>query len=92
MDNKKYDVFISYSSKDLSIVEKVHAYLKSNNIRCFFADRDIPKGKSWPDAIPPAIHESGLMLAVFSKNFNQLYQPEKSMFFPVFYFFAVLRF
>ena len=79
MDTKKYDVFISYSSDDLSIVKKIYAFLESNNIRCFFAEYDIPKGKSWPDAIPPAIHKSGMMLAVFSKNFNDSEQTSREL-------------
>lgn len=79
MDNKKYDVFISYSSDDISIVRKIYAFLESNNIRCFFADHDIPKGDSWPDAIPPAIHKSGMLLAVFSKNFNDSEQTSREL-------------
>ena len=66
----KYDVFISYSTVDKLIAEAVCGYLESHKIRCFVAYRDIPKGVDWALAIPPAIKESKMMLAVFSRSFN----------------------
>ena len=66
----KYDVFISYSTVDKLIAEAVCGYLESHKIRCFVAYRDIPKGGDWALAIPPAIKESKMMLAVFSRSFN----------------------
>ena len=66
----KYDVFISYSTVDKMIAEGVCGYLESHRIRCFVAYRDIPKGEDWAHAIPPALRESKMMLAVFSRAFN----------------------
>ena len=67
---EKFDVFISYSNADKHIVEAICGYLESHNIRCFVAHRDIPRGVEWAKAIPPALKESKMMLAVFSKSFN----------------------
>ena len=71
MENKtRYDVFISYSTIDKRIAEGVCGFLESHRIRCFVAYRDIPKGEDWAHAIPPALRDSKMMLAVFSKAFN----------------------
>lgn len=39
----KYDVFISYSTKDKKVVEGLCAYLEQHKIRCFVAYRDVDK-------------------------------------------------
>ena len=69
-EEKKYDVFISYSHEDRIIADGVLAYLESNKIRCWIDYRNLPKGRSHSQLIPWAIRQSGLLLAVFSKNFN----------------------
>lgn len=66
----KYDVFISYSSKDQKIAEGMCRYLESNGYRCFVSYRDIPHGVVWAGAIADAIDESQMMVVVFSKDFN----------------------
>lgn len=67
---KKYDVFISYSSKDQNMAESVCAYLEQCNIRCFVACRDIPYGVVWAGAIVEALEQSCMMLVLFSKYYN----------------------
>ena len=66
----KYDVFISYSSKDQKIAEGICGYLEGNGYRCFVSYRDIPRGVVWAGAIADAIDESQMMVVVFSKDFN----------------------
>ena len=66
----KYDVFISYSSKDQKVVEAMCAYLEQHKVRCFVAYRDIPKGVVWAKAIVEALDESSMMVVVFSEDFN----------------------
>ncbi len=66
----KYDVFISYSSKDQKVVEAMCAYLEQHRVRCFVAYRDIPKGVVWAKAIVEALDESAMMVVVFSEEFN----------------------
>ena len=67
---KRFDVFISYSSEDQKIAEGVCGYLERNGYRCFVAYRDIPPSKDFAVAISDAINESAMMIAVFSKFFN----------------------
>lgn len=67
----KYDVFISYSSKDQKVIEALCHYLEEQNIRCFVAYRDIPKGEDWGAHIPPAIKESKVFVYVHTKNSNK---------------------
>ena len=74
-----YDVFISYSTLDKKIAEGICGYLESNGYRCFVAYRDIPKGKVWAAAIPDAIDESKMMVAVFSKNFDISTQTDREL-------------
>ena len=78
-EQKKYDVFISYSHEDRIIAEGICGYLESNKVRCFIDYRDIPKGVNWPSIIPHSIRNSGLMLAVFSKHFNTSEQTDNEI-------------
>lgn len=66
----KYDVFISYSSKDQKVAEGICGYLERYELRCFVAYRDIPKGVEFAAVIPSSIVNSAMMVAVFSQNFN----------------------
>ena len=70
MGRNKYDVFISYSSKNQKVVEAMCAYLEQHKVRCFVAYRDIPKGVVWAKAIVEALDESKMMVVVFSEEFN----------------------
>ena len=76
---QKYDVFISYSSKDQKIAEGICGFLEKYGIRCFVAYRDIPKGVVWASAIVDAIDESRLMVVVFSKDFNVSTQTDREI-------------
>ena len=67
---KRYDVFISYSSYDQKIAEGICGYLERMGYRCFVAYRDIPRGVVWAAAITDAIDESAMMVVVFSNAFN----------------------
>lgn len=75
----KYDVFISYSSKDQKVVEAMCAYLEQHKIRCFVAFRDIPKGVVWAKAIVEALDESEMMVVVFSEDFNLSDQVDREL-------------
>lgn len=67
---KRYDVFISYSSDDQKIAEGICGYLERMGYRCFVAYRDIPRGVVWAATITDAIDESAMMVVVFSNAFN----------------------
>lgn len=66
----KYDVFISYSSKDAPTARRICYICEHSGLKCFFAERDIPKGKFWAQFIVDAICESSTMVALFSENYN----------------------
>ena len=75
----KYDVFICYSSQDQKVVEGLLAYLENNNIRCFAAYRDIPRGMAWARAIVEALDSSKLMVVIFSDTFNNSEQVDREI-------------
>jgi formylglycine-generating enzyme required for sulfatase activity len=64
------DLFVSYSSKDKLIADSIVASMEKNNIRCWYAPRDIKPGENWGNAILNAIENSTVFLIVFSGNAN----------------------
>ena len=77
-----YDVFISYSSIDEAVAYETLIYLEKQGLRCFFAGRDVA-GKAKPDwaaEISNALRNSKLLLAVFSKNFNDSTQTDTELY------------
>jgi TIR domain len=65
-----FDVFVSYASKDKTVADAVCARLEAVGIRCWIAPRDIVAGRSYGEAIIEAIHETKVMVLVFSSNAN----------------------
>ncbi len=63
-------VFISYSTIDRLIAERVYATLESRGMQCWVAPRDIPAGAEWADAIVEALDDSRVLVLVFSLNSN----------------------
>lgn len=66
----KYDVFISYSSKDALSAKRICTLCENSGIKCFLAERDIPRGQLWAPHIVDAISMSSVMVALFSSNYN----------------------
>jgi ribosomal protein L40E len=66
-----HDVFISYSSRDKPTADAVCAALESHGIRCWIAPRDVLPGMEWGEAIVNAIHDSRVMIMVFSSRANE---------------------
>ena len=66
----KYDVFISYSSKDKNIADAITHGLEERGLRCWIAPRDIKPGKEYAAEIVNAIKNSKIMVLVFSNNSN----------------------
>lgn len=75
----RYEVFISYSSKDQKVVEGICAYLEQHHIRCFVAYRDIPAAVVWAEAIVDGLDNSRMMLVVFSDSFNRSEQVDREI-------------
>jgi hypothetical protein len=69
-----HDVFISYSSKDKPTADAVCARLEAHGIRCWIAPRDVLPGDLYGEEIIKAIHNSRLMVLIFSGNSNRSQQ------------------
>jgi glutamate dehydrogenase len=61
-----YSCFISYSSKDKIFAEQLHADLRSQGVRCWFAPHDLPTGAKIWDAIDEAIRVREKLLIILS--------------------------
>jgi len=69
--NRKPDVFISYSSKDVETAAAVCAALEEDGrLCCWMAPRDIPPGANWSAAIIEGIEASRVMVLIFSRHSN----------------------
>ena len=66
----KYDVFISYSSKDSGVAFDVCAMLEAAGLTCWIAPRNVYGGKSYAREIIEAITESQIVLFIFSSYSN----------------------
>ena len=60
------NVFISHSSKDHVIAEKLCGLLEANGISCWMAPRDIKPGEEWAKAINDAITASDVFIIIYS--------------------------
>jgi tetratricopeptide (TPR) repeat protein len=67
----KYDVFISYSTKDRIIAEKVQDALKEQGISSWMAPASIAPGSDWMIQITEAIKQSKVIVIVLSSAANQ---------------------
>lgn len=70
MEEKLYDIFISYSSKDAKVINALCHYLEERNLRCFVAYRDVPYGQDWGPYIVQGIKDAKVMVYVHSKKSN----------------------
>jgi hypothetical protein len=62
-----YTCFVSYSSKDDQFARRLHADLKDNNVRCWFAPEDLRIGDRFRNRIDEAILVHEKLLLVLSK-------------------------
>ena len=67
-DRKMADVFISHSSKDKEIAEKVLKFFEERDLSCWIAPRDIVPGTEWAAAINAAITASKVFLIIYTAN------------------------
>jgi hypothetical protein len=65
-----HDVFISHSEKNRNIATAICSALETMKIRCWMAPRDIRPGEKFGGAIVNAIHDSKIMIVVFSADSN----------------------
>ena len=65
----KYDVFISYKSQSINVVKAIAHILEDENIRCWYAPRDLDNqsaGKDYDDKIVEAITNCNILVVVLS--------------------------
>jgi hypothetical protein len=65
-----HDVFISHSSTDKAIADRVLRALEEAGIRCWIAPRDLLPGRSYPAQIVAGIRASRLMVILVSPGAN----------------------
>ena len=75
----KESVFISYSSKDSKIVEKIVAMLKEAGISYWKAPEMIPAGSNYAREIPRAIAQCQVFLLVISSYSQESIWVEKEI-------------
>jgi uncharacterized protein YjbI with pentapeptide repeats len=63
-----YSCFISYSSKDQEFAERLHADLRSKNVRCWFAPEDLKIGDRLRPSFDEAIRIHDKLMVLLSKN------------------------
>lgn len=63
-------IFLSHSSKDAEIAQKLCDVIESNNTKCFLAPRDIRSGYEYASEIVSGIDKSNALLLVLSENSN----------------------
>ena len=64
----KYDVFISHSSKDKAVADKLCEYLEQHDIKCWIAPRNVLGGMPYAREIFNGIDESQILLLIFSRG------------------------
>ena len=69
-EDGKHDVFISYSTKNSDVADKVCHVLEQNNLKCWYAPRNISSGKIYIDEISEAIKSTKIVVLIYS-TFSQ---------------------
>jgi len=64
-------LFLSHSSKEYDIAEKICEYLEENGHSCFLAPRDIRSGHIYAQEIMEGIEQTDAMLVLLSKAANE---------------------
>ncbi len=73
------DVFISHSSKDKVIADKMCEALEARGLKCWIAPRDITPGSEWAVAISDAIATIKVMVVIYSANSAESTQVPKEL-------------
>lgn len=62
------DIFISHSSKDKEIADKLCEAMEAKGLKCWIAPRDIVPGSEWAVSISDAISTISAMVVIYSEN------------------------
>lgn len=66
-----YSCFISYSSRDQTFAERLHADLRAKNLRCWFAPEDLKIGDPFQERIEESIRLFDKVMIILSGAFVQ---------------------
>lgn len=66
--DKKFDVFLSYSTKDSDVASKICYILEQNHLKCWIAPRNISSGRNYIYEIADGIRSSKIVVLVYSKH------------------------
>ena len=72
-------IFVSYSSKDSKVANRICAALEAKGLACWIASRDVNPGENFGEAIVNAIRAARLMLLVFTQNANNSDEIKKEL-------------
>jgi len=64
-------VFISHSSEDAAVADKVCRALESDGLATWICSRDIQPGQTWAGAITEGLERSGVFVLLFTANANR---------------------
>ena len=65
-DNLRHDVFISYSTKNSDIANRICYLLEKHNLKCWIAPRNISSGRSYIYEIAEGIRSAKIVVLVYS--------------------------
>ena len=70
MTNEKqhYDVFLSYSHKDMAWAKEFATTLKNRGVTTWFDDDNLQPGDNWGKSIEQALRESNTLVLVLSQS------------------------
>jgi hypothetical protein len=71
-----YEVFISYSAKDVTVAEAICQVLEKQGLSCWIAPRDITPGIKYAEAILDGINNCRIFLLILSADSNDSPQVE----------------
>jgi hypothetical protein len=63
-------VFISHSSEDAAVADKVRRALESDGLATWICSRDIKPGQTWAGAISDGLERSGALVLLFTAHAN----------------------
>ncbi len=74
MQDKSKHLFLSYSTKNEAVADKLVADLEEKGVQCWIAPRDIKPGETWAASIMNAIASSSVMILLLSEESNESVQ------------------
>jgi hypothetical protein len=74
-----HDIFISHSTNDRAVAERVCSDLETQRFSCWIAPRDIDAGEAWDEAIIRALDNCRIVLLIFSGFSNESPQVKREI-------------